>query len=117
MTGAIPLGSQISMNELLSNAIAKFGVARIFRYSAMTTNCQRFIADVLEASGLITNELREYILQNVDRLIPKWAERFAQFTTDLSARAKIAIEGEGRMIVTERDLVRRRRLTALRARR
>lgn len=94
----IPSSQKITMNLLLSQAIAKFGVQRVFHYSALTTNCQRFIADLLDASNLLTDELRKFILQNVARLVPSWAEKLAQFVTDLAGRAKIAIEGEGTVI-------------------
>lgn len=98
LSASILADQKITLNELLARAITMFGPRRIFHYSALTTNCQRFIADLLDASNLFTNDLRKFVLQNVARLIPSWAEKLGQFATDLAARAKIAIEGEGTII-------------------
>jgi len=80
---------------LINNAVSKFGIERLAHYRAFTFNCQQFVCDILEASSMLTDQLRSWILQDVKNLVPSWAEALANRATDLFAHIKYRIEGEG----------------------
>jgi hypothetical protein len=44
--------------------------ADTWQYSANKNNCQAFLKTRLEALGLLTPELKEFIMQDIDKLIP-----------------------------------------------
>ena len=75
----VPLNSkQITFNDFLNNAVTKFGKDRIFKYSAFQYNFQAYVRDTLEASGLYSSDINNFVYQpmdsvikNVNGLVPK----------------------------------------------
>jgi hypothetical protein len=65
-------GKNITMNELLDKAIETVGKDQIFEYSALGgRNCQNFVVDVLNSSGLLTKAQEKWTLQSLQDLKDK----------------------------------------------
>lgn len=64
MTIYIPVDIDITINEMLSKAVEKYGKEKIFIYDGLKANCSLFIEDLLEASNLQTPESEEFLKQN-----------------------------------------------------
>jgi len=91
----VPITSPITINDMLKNAVTKYGNTEIFDYEATSRNCQRFCYDVLEASSLMTDTLKNFILQDVSQLMPTWAKKIAYIITSFKNRANQAVDGKG----------------------
>jgi hypothetical protein len=69
-----------------------------FKYSAFSNNCQDFVIALLQSNGLLTPELREFILQPVEALIqaqPGYTSDVAQTLTNLGGIVGRVVEGYG----------------------
>lgn len=92
----IPTPSGYTLMKLLSTAIERVPAARLFHYDAFSTNCQRFVIDVIDANRLpISTAARSFILQDVGQLARPWQKKLTSFFTSLANRGKMAIQGEG----------------------
>jgi len=86
----------LNITQLLLNSIDTYGANRIFIYDALTTNCQRFVLDILTANNInVSNDIYSFIIQDVKNLIPTWAHKIANFITSAYNRFKMAIYGYG----------------------
>jgi hypothetical protein len=88
---------QHTLNTLLNNAIKKVGKERIFHYKSTSNNCQRFVLDVLDSSNIeMSDSYRKWILQDVKNLLPGYAEKIANFGTDLKNKIDLVVDGHGK---------------------
>jgi hypothetical protein len=96
-TQPIPLGDPyLTMNLLLANAISRKGKQAIFHYDAFSTNCQRFVLDVLSASQVpVPAHVVSFILQDVKDISPSWVKRLTGSATSLASRLNLVEEGYG----------------------
>lgn len=92
----IPTPSGYTLMKLIGTAIERVPTARLFHYDAFSTNCQRFVIDVIDANRLpISTAARSFILQDVGQLARPWQKKLTSFFTSLANRGKMAIQGEG----------------------
>lgn len=92
------LSEPLTLNIMLGKTIEEMGKDRVLHYDAFGNNCQRFVLDMLEVNNIeVSDELREFILQDVSNIVPSWIERVVQIATDIVNRTETAIEGEGVM--------------------
>jgi len=92
----IPLTSGLTINKMIDTTLKTIGNKSFFNYDALTTNCQRFIYDVLRSNNLlILPQLKDFILQDVSQLTPRWGQKLLYFITSLANRGKTIIQGEG----------------------
>jgi superfamily II DNA or RNA helicase/predicted RNA methylase len=93
-----PPPNNLTVKNMMLNTIKKVGNDRFFLYDAFSSNCQRFILDVLESNGLETPEAEEFIYQNVSELAKELPQKFKDFSrgiTDATAwTAKMLGRGE-----------------------
>ena len=95
---SVPVNRPITINELLNNARQKVGDAKFFLYDPFLNNCQNFILDLLNSSGLSNNSIDSFIKQDVSKIaegLPSHVKKMMGLTTDLGARVSQAI-GAGR---------------------
>ena len=59
----------ITLNEFIEKAIKNFGENKFFVYDMVSQNCQRFITQLLQSSGLDYPRLRVWVNQNVAEAI------------------------------------------------
>jgi hypothetical protein len=68
---------------------------RFFPYHPFQNNCQVFIVKILEANGLLTDELFRFVFQPVDQIVsdlPGYTSAFAQTLTNLGANINTVID-------------------------
>ena len=78
---------KLSLFDLMNNARRKVGDKQFFEYDAFSTNCQRFIMDLLESSKLSTPELTNFIMQDVQSIaekLPSYVPKVAKTITDIA---------------------------------
>ena len=93
----VPLkGKSMTINELLYNALQKVGKEQFFLYANPARNCQYFVVDVLESSGLLDSKIKNFVLQDLTELfkeLPKFLPVVMNAVTDLGSRATHAFGG------------------------
>jgi len=87
--------NSLTLNEFFSNAVQRFPKERLFIYDVVTQNCQRFQMDLLEANGLLTNRLEQFILQDAAAVVKKSGllNKASNFITNIAHRARHLISG------------------------
>jgi uncharacterized protein YneF (UPF0154 family) len=97
---SVSIGSRMTLNVMLNNAILKVGIYKLTDYDAIDRNCQIFVIDVLKSNNIpIPPNLYQFIVQNMKNLIPSWIKRFAYFGTSIANRLNQVIEGEGNFLL------------------
>jgi len=98
---SIPISKDITLNQFLNNTREKQG-SNFFLYNAFNKgkggNCQKFIHDLLQNSGLLTNEAKEFILQDADKIVqglPWYTSYVTKGITDLGAQFNTLTYGRG----------------------
>jgi hypothetical protein len=81
-----------SLNSYLNNAIARDG-QMFFRYDSVMANCQKFIMSIVETNNLITD--KSFIMQDAQKLLPSYMQKFNRFITNTAAAADVWIYGQG----------------------
>ena len=66
----VPLqNKQLTIKSLLDNTLSQIGNKRFFLYDAFTTNCQQFIIDILKSNNLDNQQITNFVLQPLDKLV------------------------------------------------
>jgi len=102
----VPLG--FTFKGMMDEAQASKG-PDFFKYDAFNNNCQIFVAGILNANGLLTERLKDFILQDTESILkqlPSYVKPFARGVTDIGALANVALEGQGMIKMTAKDFIR-----------
>jgi len=78
----------LTIAKAFENEIAKLGPERFYVYNAYSTNCQDFIQAFLNANGMLTPTLRNFIAQNADEILkglPAYSGFASNVITDLGS--------------------------------
>jgi hypothetical protein len=94
----IPPEYDATINDLINATRDFMTPERFSAYDVQDENCQVFIKSVLEANGLLTPELDQFIQQDVESILKQFSGSRKVITgiTDLAAKINRLIEGEGR---------------------
>ena len=68
---------------------------------SIKNNCQQFLLNVLQANDLLTPEARQFIEQDVEKILkdlPSYSETVANFFTKVQASLNRIIEGNGKVM-------------------
>lgn len=87
-------GRDLTLQGMWDKALEMKG-PEIYLYDPIKCNCQDFVATMLGANGLLTPELRAYVVQDATHLLPTYAQKFGRWTTDLAAKFNHLIFGAG----------------------
>lgn len=90
--------NDLTVDKLMSNMLKKYPKTQIFRYNPWNANCQNFIIMLLEASNLLTEQLKQFIQQDMSTIIskmPQYAQYLSSSVTDLAHKLNIVAEGYG----------------------
>ena len=82
-------GQPLTLHTMLSRAQDRFGPERLQVYTAFDNNCQRFVDDLLTASGLNSKTIHSFVYQDVESVckqLPSFIEGAANLLTDLAAK-------------------------------
>lgn len=76
-----------NINSLLQNTLDDIGSSQFYFYQALSTNCQRFINDILKSNSLSNSENRKFILQDTENLFngDTRYRKFLNTVTDVAA--------------------------------
>jgi hypothetical protein len=87
-------GRQITLGELYENARNKMG-GLFYPYSARDNNCQNFILNVLQASGIGDQQDYEFVKQNTKQLFGEnsFLRKASNTITDIGARFNVLQQG------------------------
>ena len=85
---------EITLNELLNNAEKLMGKEAYFVYDPKHNNCQVFVKSLLEANGMLTSDLEDFVMQDVSSL-PSFTHSIARAVTDLGHKVDILASGKG----------------------
>jgi len=94
-TLAVPI-APVRVIDFINNAINAMGNG-FWDYSATTTNCQDFAYRVLQSNGVKMTPYESFILQDVAKLLPGWAEFLTKKATDLASKADLVLKGYGQV--------------------
>jgi len=70
----VNLVRSISLHDLIQNTLNKVGDYKFYVYDDTKQNCQVLTCDILQSNGILTNDLKKFILQDVDELFNKLGE-------------------------------------------
>ncbi len=95
---AFPLAPKdgLTMGGMMEKAVKRYGAKRLTVYDPFSFNCQKFIAQLLSASGLLTARARAFIMQDVVTLaedIPGYVKKGAKGVTDVAATIDRILQG------------------------
>lgn len=95
---SFPLAAKdgLTMGGMMEKAVKRYGAKRLTVYDPFSFNCQRFIAQLLSASGLLTARARAFIMQDVGELakdIPGYVKEGAKKVTDTAAVVDRILQG------------------------
>jgi hypothetical protein len=87
----------ITFKTLLDNTQNALG-RDYFIYNSISSNCQRFILEMLKSNGLLTEQLQTFIYQDVKTLFNKlkYLQPVVDTLTDLGTKMDIISKGSGR---------------------
>lgn len=95
----VPLaGKEITIQQAIDATREKLGNERFSNYRATSWNCQDFLLGFLDANGLSSDSLRQFIYQNPKEIfsrMPQFAQKIGQTLTDTDAVVNRIVEGEG----------------------
>lgn len=93
----VPLNrSDLTVAEFFENAENSVGGERLYIYEATTYNCQRFVADLLQANGLWTSDMESFVLQDVSTAVPNYLKSVMGLATNTANRIQAFLRGRGR---------------------
>ena len=85
----------LTIEKLCENCLNLMGKEKMFSYNAKNNNCQVFIRNLLEASGMYGNE--EFIMQDIKQIFHGFTEtrKIMNTVTDIGNRLNMLSEGAG----------------------
>ncbi len=94
----IPTPQGLTLNSMLDKTKSRIGNDNFFLYDAFgSRNCQNFIRDILDANGLLTHRIRDWLFQDVSELaqeLPGYVPQVAKAVTDVAATANKIMGGD-----------------------
>ncbi len=94
----IPINKKISFGDFINNAVKAVGPS-IYLYDHINNNCQVFLRNLLNSNGLLTPELKDFIVQDVEQLLktsPNYTNKVVDTVIQAKAKLDRLIEGEGK---------------------
>jgi len=96
---SMPVGTKsIPLNDFLNKGIDYVGKEKYFIYDSKTQNCQWWIIWNLQANGLLTSTIKDWVLQDAHAIYKNLGllEKVNRGITDVAAVADTALFGAGR---------------------
>jgi hypothetical protein len=93
----VPINRPITVNQFFEGGKKILG-NRFWIYNAKSANCQVWVASMLLGSHLLTNEAKEFVIQDTETVIsqlPAFTEKIINGTTDIASRFDILRHGYG----------------------
>jgi hypothetical protein len=97
-TMEVPVNGNFTIKEMFDRTVEKIGMKQFTSYRATSWNCQDLILNILDANGLLTDDLKQFLYQNPQEIfgrMPQFVQKLGQTLTDMSAVGDKILEGEG----------------------
>ena len=89
-----PATKSITLVTAINQAEQLYGLTRMYYYNGSTTNCQRFVLDLLSVFGVENNELMSaFVLQDASSLLNKYMAKLSLFITDIAGAVNYVQRG------------------------
>ena len=89
-----PATKSITLVTAINQAEQLYGLTRLYYYNGATTNCQRFVLDLLSVFGVENNELMSaFVLQDASSLLNKYMAKLSLFITDIAGAVNYVQRG------------------------
>ncbi len=85
----------VTVSEMFSKAEKMFGRNRLWEYNLANCNCQRYVRDLLIALGISNKRIDDFVMQEPDKLLPKYLLFGAKAVTDLANKMQSFMKGKG----------------------
>lgn len=86
--------NSVTFSELINNAYERYGFNYLY-YDAIKANCQIFVSQTLDASNLLTTELKNYIMQDVEQVLTPYVNKIMSPFVNLAYRLDTLRRGDG----------------------
>lgn len=83
----------LTLGEFLKRGEESVGPDRLWIYESTSNNCQRFVADLLDANGLSYDS--SFVLQDVSTAVPNYLKKVMGFATNTANRLRTFLRGAG----------------------
>jgi len=84
----------ITLVDAFNQAEQLYGLTRMYYYNGATTNCQRFVLDLLSVFGVENTELLQaFVLQDASSLLNKYMAKLSLLITDIYGVANYVQRG------------------------
>jgi hypothetical protein len=94
LSDGTPATKSITLVTAINKAEQLYGLTRMYYYNGATTNCQRFVLDLLSVFGVEDNELmRAFVLQDASSLLNKYMAKISLLITDMFGIANYVQRG------------------------
>lgn len=70
----IPKGQKITISGMFDKARQRMGETAFFSYSALSNNCQAFVAELLQSEGLYREPEKDFVFQDISELAKELPE-------------------------------------------
>lgn len=84
---------QISLRNFLYNPVVKYG-QKIYEYDPISANCQIFVLNVLDVNGLLTEHIKNFVYQDVDKVLSGYTYEISRLITKFANRFDTLIHGK-----------------------
>ena len=88
----------MTINELLDKTKKRVGEERFMKYNALTTNCQLFTKDILTTLGMYSNDVKDFVYQDLSQLqedLPGYAKPITDGINFIKEVWDRQMQGEG----------------------
>ena len=88
---------RLKFGDFIDNAVKAIG-SPLYLYDSVKNNCQTFVINLLNSSGLLTPQLREFSFQDIEKVMsssPAFVSKFTKLVTDGAAKANVLMNGAG----------------------
>jgi hypothetical protein len=84
----VPVPQPVKINEMLERTRISMTDEKYFKYDPFVNNCQQFVRRMLKVNGWLTQELEDWVVQPVDKILeknPSYLADFSQLLTNTGA--------------------------------
>lgn len=85
-----------SLNDMLNKTVQKIGKNKMWVYDPKSQNCQWFLRNILDANGLLTPALEDFIMQDTNKVVgelPSITQKVMRGLTDVAGMWDVLLYG------------------------
>jgi hypothetical protein len=87
--------TNMNVEDFLENTQRSMGKANYFTYNGFRNNCQNFVISMLKSNGVLTLQLRDFVLQPIEELIDRLPSHTEETLNVVTDTAQIYAQRDG----------------------